>query len=115
MKFNLTRPCDNCPFRSDRHEQRGWLGRERAAEITHAVLREDKTFTCHKTLERSKAEQSMCAGALTLLRGTSRDESPFGNAMVQVAERLGLYDPTTLRDDVPVFRTAQEMEDFHAY
>lgn len=38
MKFNIKRPCTNCPFRKDRPMQRGWLGYDRAKEIAQGVL-----------------------------------------------------------------------------
>lgn len=40
MRFDLIRPCPNCPFRSDR---KFWL--RRAAEIADAIFRQDETFT----------------------------------------------------------------------
>lgn len=63
MDFKLKAPCGNCPFRTDKPKQKGWLGRERAKEIYEA-LRNDKTFTCHKTINN---DEQFCAGALILL------------------------------------------------
>lgn len=115
MNFKLKRPCSNCPFRTDRPKQRGWLGYERAKEIANYVLRDNKTFTCHKTLDKPENQQRMCAGALSMLHNASREESPHGNAMVQIAERLGLYDPVTQNHDTPVFSSAEEMAIFHSF
>lgn len=114
MSFHkfLNKPCDNCPFRKDRPQQQGWLGRERAVEIAEAVLRGDQTFQCHKTLH-DKDKGTMCAGALSMLKQASAEQSPFGNQMVQVAERLGLYRPEDTDTSVPVFTTIEEMADFH--
>lgn len=115
MNFKLKRPCANCPFRADKPEQKGWLGYERAKKIAHSVLCEDMTFTCHKTLHKPKRAQSMCAGALSMLHHASKKESPFGNARVQIAERLGLYDPAAQDHSTPVFKTAEEMAEFHRF
>lgn len=91
MRFNLKRPCENCPFKSDV----GFLCRSRADEILSAVLYEGKTFTCHKTLGKKKIEQSHCAGALIMLeQNKSREETD--NQMVQIAIRLGLYDQSII-------------------
>ena len=47
MDFKLTKPCGNCPFRYD--SLKGWLGEERAEEISTALIDQDLTFSCHKT------------------------------------------------------------------
>ena len=39
MKFNLTAPCKDCPFRTDIPSQEGWLGYERAEGIAEATLK----------------------------------------------------------------------------
>lgn len=36
MKFNLTAPCKDCPFRTGIPSQEGWLGYERAEGIAEA-------------------------------------------------------------------------------
>ena len=41
MKFNLSAPCKDCPFRTDIPSQEGWLGYERAEGIAEAILDED--------------------------------------------------------------------------
>lgn len=111
MDFKLKRPCENCPFRRDRPAQKGWLGEERAREIADYVLTGNKTFICHKTLHTGR--ESMCAGALSMLKQADKEASPFGNQMIQVAERLGLYDPNETDTSVPVFKTSAEMAKFH--
>lgn len=113
MKFNLKRPCTNCPFRKDRPMQRGWLGYDRAKEIAQGVLQENWDFRCHKTLHKPRNQQSMCAGALQMLHNATRKESPFGNQIVQIAERMGHYDPSKQDTSIPVFATIEEMAEFH--
>ena len=38
MKFDLTAPCKDCPFRTDIPSQEGWLGYESAEGITETIL-----------------------------------------------------------------------------
>jgi hypothetical protein len=110
MKFDLRRPCDNCPFRTDINFP---LERERVEEIVDSITRQDQTFACHKTTKHcpetgehipSKKEQH-CAGALILLEKT---ENP--NQMMRIAERLGYYDRTRLdMAYVPVYDDGPDM------
>lgn len=114
MKFELPRPCANCPFRSDKpfhlHPQRA-----------HEIMSGDHTFACHKTVDydaisstddddgeskyvhrRSDNEQH-CAGLLILREKMSRPTQ-----MMRIAERLGFYDPTKLDMNSPVFENIDE-------
>lgn len=108
--FRVLKPCANCPFRTDKPTQKGWLGEERAREISDAILKENKTFTCHKTL--NKKAHSHCAGALILLKH-DRKNSKFGNAMIQIAERIGLYEPDKLEGDDVCFHTQEDFINWH--
>lgn len=112
--FRLKRPCADCPFRADRPQQKGWLGYQRAKEISTHVLQENGVFPCHKTLYRGKKHEAMCAGALSMLHHATAQDSPFGNGAVQIAERLGWYDPATQNHDTPVFADIEQMARFHA-
>ncbi len=103
MKFNLNKPCADCPFRTD---IKPYLRAGRAQEITNAVLRENKTFQCHKTLDKKMG--SHCAGALVLVEKTKKP-----NAMIQIAERLGIYDPSKLDLDAPVYESQNAMVETH--
>ena len=96
MNFKVLKPCANCPFRTDKPNQKGWLGKDRATEIANAILEENKTFTCHKTLN-------------------SKEHSRYyGNSLIQIAERLGLYEPDKLDDtSIPCFKDKQEFIDWH--
>jgi hypothetical protein len=115
VKFNLKTPCAECPFRRDVHP---YLTKGRAEEIASAVLHEDRTFACHKTVypankghRRVRPEgHSMCVGAILLIEAAA----PFGNQMLQIAERLGLYDPATVRRDRDVaWSTEAEFVNHH--
>ena len=117
MQFKLRRPCKHCPFRNDRP---AFLTASRVEEITDAILKEDKTFACHQTLSgewdededgneagyRGGKGDQMCAGALVMIEKTGAR-----NQMTQIAERIGLWDPSKLDMDSPVFPTARAMID----
>lgn len=117
--FKLKRPCANCPFTKQKDTNNMViLTPDRAQEIANAVLKDNEPFFCHKTtgvLGRSnQSGKQFCAGALQMLHFASKKESPFGNASVQIAERLGIYDPT--QQDfhaAETFSTAEEMVAWH--
>ena len=108
MRFDLTAPCKNCPFRTD---ITFYLTKARVYEIWEGITDGDATFACHKTVDysedgdakRSDKEQH-CAGALIALERRNRP-----NQMMRIAERLGLYDRTKLDMDEPVFNDADDM------
>lgn len=104
MKFDLTTPCNDCPFRIDGKGVQ--LGPGRWQEIRECIEEEDGYFPCHKTIDygdhddtgspRLQPGMQHCAGAMIHLEQL---EKP--NQFMRVAERLGLYDPDQL-DDVPM-------------
>lgn len=116
MKFDLKRPCANCPFRFD---VPGYLNQARAEEIADALLYSDQTFSCHKTVDYSEydgdegchipteAEQH-CAGALIFLEHQERP-----NQLMRIFERIGFYDRTKLDMDAPVFDDRDAFIDHH--
>lgn len=53
MKFDLKRPCKDCPFRSDIP---GYLTKARAREIIDGITRGQATFSCHKTNDFSDGD-----------------------------------------------------------
>jgi hypothetical protein len=110
MHFDLKKPCDNCPFRSD---IRPYLTKARVQQIVIALER--ATFACHKTTVDSEDEDGCservvtddsqhCAGALIMLERTRTCSRPAA-----MAEVLGLYDPTELHIDSPVYDTFEAM------
>jgi len=119
VRFDLKRPCVNCPFRRD---VPGFLSTGRAEEITDAILRQDQTFTCHKTLsgERTEDEHGMegdyhagpkdqfCAGALIFL-----EKNGFPSYPPRLAMALKLWSPDQMRSKELVFDTAAEMLEHH--
>jgi len=113
MLYTLTKPCDNCPFRTN---VTPYLSPERVSEIATAVLQCQGTFTCHKTTVASSESEDggmrdgpkaqHCAGALILLEKLERP-----NQMMRICERLGLYDRHKLVMGAPVFDSFEDMED----
>lgn len=111
MKFDLTSPCSNCPFRSDTPT---YLRLGRVIGILRDLTTKHKTFACHKTTGAAgkrvlRIDQQHCAGALILVR-----RSVFVNKMIRLAEILGLSDPSKLNMKAPVYASAQEMIEFIA-
>jgi hypothetical protein len=108
MKFDLRKPCNNCPFRTDIVFT---LAQARVEQIVHAITELDQTFACHKHLKNDddgfniphKNDQH-CAGAMILLERIHRP-----NQMMRIAERVGLYDRHKLDMSAPVFGSADEM------
>ena len=121
MHFDVTTPCSGCPFR--RHGKGAVrLTRSRVREVAGFMLAGDdgKTFSCHKTLDGEQADGGEyrpsvkdvhCAGALIFAeRNIDQERNP--HRMLQIAERLGLYDPTKFRSAKQrrmVFATLAEM------
>lgn len=106
MKHDMTTPCDECLFRTDRPT--GAFPLRRADEIATALLN-DQSFSCHKTttnLDRDNyhPEAQHCAGAMIVLEKIQKP-----NQMMRIAERLGMYDHKKLDMAAPVYDT---LEDF---
>ena len=57
---NMTRPCKNCPFRTDC--KKGWLGEKLMAGIL-----KQGSFVCHKTARGRKKDRLQCAGHMLLM------------------------------------------------
>ena len=103
MKFDLKRPCANCPHRTDC--LKGWLGRVRATEIAGYAqdsVSGGKTFPCHK------ATDQQCAGSSILQEKLERP-----NQMLRIAERLGLYDFNAMDLQSPVFDSFEDFINHH--
>lgn len=109
MKYDLKKPCGNCPFRTDCLP--GWLGEESAERIATAITDLQQTFSCHKTDRGANKEETTqhCGGALIMLEKMGQP-----NQMMRIAERLGFYDRSKLDMNAPVFDDTQEFIDHHA-
>jgi hypothetical protein len=104
MKYTLTKPCENCPFRSD---IKPYIRPERVEEIFGVP------FSCHKTTtEKGRGnehpEAQHCAGSLIL---HERMEQP--HQMMRIAERIGIYDRTKLDMESPVYDSIDDMIEAH--
>lgn len=98
MKFDLKKPCDNCPFLRDNRAVR--LKPVRAFQIGSQMLSwNGGSFACHKTTvcdeggeeDGSRCETSEtqhCAGALIFNIKNQADVQ-----LLRLAEGVGLYDP----------------------
>lgn len=109
-KYNLVRPCADCPFRSDKPF---YLPAERIQEIREST--DVFPFSCHNTVdygdedddqgdEGGQADRSHCAGALIL-----REKLGQSSIVMRLAHRLGLYAPERLEMDAPVYDTWDAM------
>lgn len=111
MRFDLTTPCKDCPFRTD---ITFYLTRGRVYEIWSGITDLDGTFSCHKTVEydddgnhvRSNPKEQHCAGAMIALM---KLEQP--NQMMRIAGRIGSLDLDNLDMDAPVFDDVEDMAD----
>ena len=103
MNYDLKKPCANCPFRLDPFF---YLHPDRVREIA-ASLRNNGTFSCHKTVDYSDDEPSNtrktqhCAGALLVMRS---ENTLWDNQMVRIVANLQNRDfDIYLEDDIPVY------------
>lgn len=122
MKFKLKKPCKNCPFRNDKPNLKGWLGKERAEEIYENLIN-GGLFPCHKTHDYSQDDEEnngefkhqnshqFCAGALIMMEN---ENSTYQSQALRMAIRFGLYDRDKLDKDSPVFKNGEEFVDFHS-
>ncbi len=104
-------PCDNCPFRKDKKFH---LRAARAVDIAEGLLR-GESFHCHKTIDYGSAEdgeidarpfnyaEQFCGGALAMLT-----KQGHFTQMMQIGERLGVWDPSTMDPDAPVYENLDE-------
>ncbi len=91
IPFERKRPCKTCPFRTDETGLRH-LGTERATEIVEACAEHGESFTCHSDLSKPEAKRNQCVGMMLMLHKTNQH-----NQIMQVAERLGVFDPDSLQ------------------
>lgn len=134
MKFELKKPCKNCPFLKDSVSpfNKGWLSSHRAQGIVDSLVKDGGTFPCHKTVNydyeddiaeleelgeeeaakniyKKKIEGSQyCAGALILML---KIDNP--SQMTQIAQRLGLFKEEELLDKDKVVDSIEEFVNMH--
>jgi hypothetical protein len=105
--FNLTKPCEKCPFRKD---IRAYLRKNRVMEIV-SVLENGGSFPCHETVDYddegdpviASKKWKFCAGATIMLEKAQDPEQAPANQMLRIMERIGTYDHRKLDMEAPVF------------
>jgi hypothetical protein len=119
MKFDLKRPCGECPFRSD---IRPYLTLPRAREIALGVAGRGGrggrgfgpgfTFSCHKTVTTlgGKVAEQMCGGALAML---AKADLLWDNQMLRIAAGCRIFDPEGIDETAPVYDGPDEMIEAH--
>lgn len=95
MKFNLKEPCKDYPFVLGSNTNTT-LAKGRLEGIIEDI-RNDLSFTCHKTLDLPSRSQQHCAGAMIFLE---KEERP--NQIMRIAERVGLYNHSELNMNVNI-------------
>jgi hypothetical protein len=111
MRFDLTRPCGNCPFRTD---VRPYIDARRVREILGGGEKRAwwpaVSFPCHKTIDYDVEDgerpnigpnAQQCAGVMIIL---TRDKRP--NDAMQLGERLCGFDASKLDMTSPVYESA---------
>lgn len=104
MKYDLTTPCNNCPFRND---IRPYIRPERVEELRGVP------FSCHKTSTQQGKENheegvQHCAGSLIL-----HEKENMPHQMMRITERIGMYNRTKLNMEAPVYDSFDEMVERH--
>lgn len=94
MRFDLKKPCKDCPFLKGSSTQLT-LAPGRIEEIVKDI-KNDMTFQCHKTLDyyTDKPTQSQhCAGALAYHEKYGTTDRNF---LLRLAIMLKIYEPSNL-------------------
>jgi len=113
MRYNLTTPCDECPFLKG-----SGFAYRRLLEFASGE------FPCHKQsdvdedrgafVEKPSGKTNHCAGALIF-----NEKRGQPHQMMRICERIGLYDRTRLDMNAPVsdkagdYRTETDVEVSH--
>lgn len=117
MRFDLTRPCGNCPFRSDKpFHMEPWRVREILGGGEDREWWPSPSFPCHKTIIYGEDEDDngnsktvvpptaqQCAGVMAILH---RENRP--NDAMQLAERFGLWKPERLDPKAPFYKSTED-------
>jgi hypothetical protein len=114
MKFDRTKPCDNCPFRVD---IRGYLHGERARQLIDDLLADDFAwFGCHKSTATTEEGERVCVdttqqcvGSLHMLM-----RSNAINVATRLAAAVGEIDLDALTGSEKVAATREAFIVHHA-
>lgn len=107
MNYNLTSPCDLCPFRNDSGRLyvdpevlEGMAGGEFCCHKTGEVVEDEEGGSEFRPTEKSQH----CAGALIFLEKIGQPHQ-----MMRICERIGMYDARKLNMNAPVFSSFDEV------
>ena len=110
--FRVKKPCKDCPFRKDSLDR--WLGKDRAQEIADSLERH--SFPCHKTVKygtkKPLKDTSYCAGAVLIQIKDIESGGQLGD-LLQIGERLGLFDRNTYSGGELIFDSFAEFVKHH--
>lgn len=113
-KFDLKRPCKNCPFR---RAPFFFLTPERVEEIAET----NAFFYCHNTIDYSReddneeqddetfvpsGDESVCAGFLMVHKNQGT-----ANQMMRISERLGMLDLRKFKNTSGVYDSFEEYQE----
>lgn len=108
-KYDLKKPCDNCPFRRGKKAIK--LTEGRLYELTDLMLNPGGgEFVCHKTTVNDDGErvgginEQHCAGALIFAY-----KNDNATQMMRIAERFGGLNPDNLEDWDDIYDDREEM------
>ena len=83
MKFDLIRPCENCPF-ANTETRIKFTGRQRAEEIAEQAYREG--FVCHEHADWVEAEDDLLGGGGAYERQDGSSQHCFGAVAMYVKQ-----------------------------
>lgn len=114
MKYDLNKPCSQCPFRSDVPQlPLNSAFAARVQEMIEAILAGEISFACHQTNEYNKDREGVdgpktnfCVGAILMLEKLGKEHPE-----VKAALERGDFHPGKLDRSVPVFDSLEEMLD----
>ena len=116
MRFDLKKPCKNCPFRTDKTAIR-FSGRERAEEIEESAYRNG--FPCHlSAIDTSEEDEERggytfgedtqhCAGYIIMRLNEGDTEWPGIDNDEELGERLAMQ----MNFKSPVFQSTEDFLD----
>ena len=114
-RFDLVRPCGDCPFRRDTPCH---LGPDQAEALMEGMIYQGDGFMCHKTVPyddpetytggRPTPDGQHCAGAMIFLE---KIQEP--NQLMLLALVRGTFDPSRLDMTAPVVDTQAQFREAH--
>jgi len=110
MKYEMTRPCNTCPFRND--GGRLYVDPDRLRSFARGE------FVCHETAEVEEDDEYGCGGDFVAVPESQHcagalifyENADWRNLMTDVMITAGKYDPSKLKMDSPVFKSWDEVD-----